>query len=279
MKELANIPPRLDLAHKNTPLQKLHQLSEACGVEIFFKRDDFTGSELSGNKIRKLEFLLAEAKSSGADTVITCGGAQSNHCRATALAAARCGLKSLLVLRTPDPNDPPDIEGNILLDKLAGAEIVWVTPEEYQNRQSRFEFEAKRLINQGKKPYIIPEGGSNALGSWGYVMTIKEIGSDLKAQGIDDFDSTIVLSATGPGGTTAGLTIGNKIFDFGFNVVGVNVCDDAPYFVREISKITENFLKSYPVSIDISKDDINIMDGYVGEGYALAGRKQLEEMY
>ncbi|MGI9569366.1 MAG: D-cysteine desulfhydrase family protein, partial [Desulfobulbia bacterium] len=240
---------------------------------------DFTGSELSGNKIRKLEFLLAEAKSSGADTVITCGGAQSNHCRATALAAARCGLQSLLLLRTPDPNDPPDIEGNILLDKLAGAEIVWVTPEEYQNRQRSFEFETERLTNQGNKPYIIPEGGSNALGCWGYVMAIKEIGSDLKAQGIDDFDSTTVLSATGSGGTTAGLTLGNKIFDFGFNVVGVNVCEDAPHFVREISKITENFLKSYPVSIDISKDDINIMDGYVGEGYALAGRKQLEEMY
>ena len=279
MTELAQMPPRLDLAHKNTPLQKLHQLSEVCGVDIFFKRDDFTGSELSGNKIRKLEFLLAEAKNSGADTVITCGGAQSNHCRATALAAARCGLQSLLLLRTPDPNEPPDIEGNILLDKLAGAEIVWVTPEEYQDRHNRFELEAERLRNQGRKPYIIPEGGSNALGSWGYVMTIDEIGSDLRARGIDDFANTTVISATGSGGTTAGLILGNKIFDFGFNVIGVNVCDDAPYFVREIGRIADNFLKTYPVSIDFSDEDINILDGYVGEGYALAGRQQLEEMY
>ncbi len=279
MKELPNIPPSLDLAHKNTPLQKLHRLSEACGIEIFFKRDDFTGSELSGNKIRKLEFLLADAKNTGADTVITCGGAQSNHCRATALAAARCGLKSVLLLRTPDINNLPDIEGNILLNKLAGAEIIWVTPEEYQDRHNRFEIEAKKLRKEGKKPYIIPEGGSNALGSWGYVLTIDEISSDLRAQGIDDFENTTVLSATGSGGTTAGLTLGNKIFDFGFDIVGINVCDDAPYFVKEIGKIAENFLADYPTDIDFSNNDINILDGYVGEGYALAGKEQLEEMY
>ena len=279
MKKLTHIPPRLDLAHKNTPMHKLSKLSEACGVDIFFKRDDFTGSELSGNKIRKLEFLLAEAVGQGADTVITCGGAQSNHCRATALAAARCGLNSVLLLRTPDKNDPPDIEGNILLDKLAGAEIIWVTPEEYQNRHGRFEIEAERLRSEGKHPYLIPEGGSNALGSWGYVMTMEEIAADLRAIGIDDFTTTTVISATGSGGTTAGLTLGNKIFSFGFNVIGINVCDDASYFVREITRIIEQFLEDYGVDIDISDHDINILDGYVGEGYALAGRQQLTEMY
>jgi D-cysteine desulfhydrase len=110
-------PPRISLANIPTPLQKMERLSQQAGVEIFFKRDDFTGSELSGNKVRKLEFIMADAMAEGADTVLTCGGAQSNHCRATALAAVRAGLSSLLLLRTDDPDHPPAVSGNILLNR------------------------------------------------------------------------------------------------------------------------------------------------------------------
>ena len=134
-----NYPAHLEIARKGTPLQKMERLSEELGVEIFFKRDDLTGCELSGNKIRKLEFLLADARAKGADTVITCGGAQSNHCRATALAAVRAGLDSTLLLRTEDPLNPPPSHGNILLNRLAGAELVWITPAEYNERHVRFE--------------------------------------------------------------------------------------------------------------------------------------------
>jgi len=273
------MPHKLELAHAETPLHNLQHLSEEYGVEILCKRDDYTGSELSGNKIRKLEFLLADAKSKGADTIITCGGAQSNHCRAAALAAVRCGMKSTLLLRTPDISSPPPPAGNILLDQLAGAEIIWVTPEEYKQRHLRFAKEAERLKQEGKTPYIIPEGGSNALGAWGYILAIREIYHDLQRRNVENWQETTILSATGSGGTTAGLILGNKLFDFNFQIAGINVCDDKAYFVREIGNIFQDFHERYPLAAMPSLEDIHIVDGYVGEGYALAGEAQLRAMY
>ena len=190
---------RLNLARLNTPLQKMTRLSEQLGKEVFFKRDDMTGLELSGNKIRKLEFLLADAKEKGATTILTCGGAQSNHCRATALAAARCGMKSILLLRTSDVVNPPKIEGNILLNKMAGAEIIWISPEEYNDRDAIFQREIDCLKHKGDMGYVIPTGGSNYIGCWGYVQAIQEIADDLVNIGLDDGETTI-LSATGSGG-------------------------------------------------------------------------------
>src|SRR5262249_55103298 len=143
------------------------------------KRDDLTGAALTGNKVRKLEFLLAEAQAEGADTVVTCGGAQSNHCRATALAAARLGLRSVLLLRVPDPKQPPPVDGNILLDRLGGAELRWVSREEYARRAELFPMVAAELRRAGRKPYLIPEGGSNATGAWGYVRAMEELKSQL----------------------------------------------------------------------------------------------------
>jgi 1-aminocyclopropane-1-carboxylate deaminase/D-cysteine desulfhydrase-like pyridoxal-dependent ACC family enzyme len=122
-------PPRLDLARTPTPLELLAHTSREMGVDIYVKRDDYTGMELSGNKIRKLEFIMADALASDADTIITCGGAQSNHARATAIAAAKLGLDCRLILRTADPSAPPAPDGNILLNCMAGAQIVWITPE------------------------------------------------------------------------------------------------------------------------------------------------------
>lgn len=274
-----NYPVHLEIARKGTPLQKMERLSEQLGVEILFKRDDLTGCELSGNKIRKLEFLLADARAKGADTVITCGGAQSNHCRATALAAVTAGLSSTLLLRTEDPMNPPPSHGNILLDKMAGAEIVWVTPAEYKQRHNRFELEKERLRGLGKVAYIIPEGGSNQLGSWGYVKGMEEIANDLTAGGAENFGETTVLSATGSGGTTAGLLLGARLLDLDLRVTGVNVCDDEDYFVTEIGRICQGFIKDYSVDIAINSTDIDIVDGYVGRGYALSRKEELKAMY
>jgi D-cysteine desulfhydrase len=274
-----NYPAHLEIARKGTPLQKMERLSEELGVEIFFKRDDLTGCELSGNKIRKLEFLLADARAKGADTVITCGGAQSNHCRATALAAVRVGLNSTLLLRTEDPVNPPPSHGNILLNRLAGAELIWITPAEYKERHERFEMEQERLSVQGKVAYIIPEGGSNQLGSWGYVKGMEEIANDLTAIGAEDFDETTVLSATGSGGTTAGLVLGARLLGLDLRVTGVNVCDDEDYFVSEIGRICQGFIKDYSVDIAINSSDIDIVDGYVGRGYALSTQEELKAIY
>jgi len=268
-------PPRLKLAHTPTPLQKMDRLSRKAGVAIFFKRDDFTGSELSGNKVRKLEFLLADALAKGADTVITCGGAQSNHCRATALAAVRAGLSSLLLLRTEDPTRPPAVAGNILLDRLAGARIRWITPEQYQARDEIFDREARRLRSQGHTPYIIPEGGSTALGAWGYVAEMAELVAELRRLDGGQVKPTTVVCATGSGGTTAGLALGARLSGADVRVVGVNVCDDRDYFVAIIDAICRDFGRTWPMDDLDGIPPYEIVDGYVGRGYALSRPEEL----
>jgi D-cysteine desulfhydrase len=268
-------PPRIQLANAPTPLQKMKRLSQQVGVEIFFKRDDFTGSELSGNKVRKLEYLLAEALTQGADTVITCGGAQSNHCRATALAAVRAGLSSLLLLRTDDPANPPVISGNILLDCLAGSEMVWITPEQYRTRDDIFERQAHRLRSQGRKPFIIPEGGSTALGAWGYVTEVEELVADLKRLDDGPVKPTTVICATGSGGTTAGLTLGARLSGAAIRVVGVNVCDDRDYFLAIVDAICRQFNQTWLPGKAAGIPDYDILDGYVGRGYALSRPEEL----
>lgn len=269
-------PPSLSLARLPTPLEHLARTSAALGVEVYIKRDDTTGAELSGNKIRKLEFLLAEALDQGADTVLTCGGEQSNHCRATALAATRLGLGSVLLLRTDDPAHPPPTAGNILLDRLAGAELVWISKQEYARRHEIFAREAERLRAAGKRPYIIPEGGSNAMGSWGYIRAAEELAADLAAL---PARPTTILYAAGSGGTGAGLIVGAKLhglLDQGVRVAGVCVCDDRDYFVRTIHRITSELDDRFGVGARIRESDIDIIDGYVGLGYARSQPAELE---
>lgn len=270
MSEMPAYPPCLPLANIPTPLQPMPRLSREAGVEILFKRDDFSGSELSGNKVRKLSFLLADAVAQNADTVITCGGAQSNHCRATALAAVRCGLSSLLLLRTDDPDNPPPASGNILLDRLAGAEIRWITPAAYRDRDTLFAAEAERLRGLGHRPYIIPEGGSTALGAWGYVAQMLELTADLKRLDGDTVKPTTVICACGSGGTTAGLALGAAIADADIRVVGVNVCDDRDYFTRIVDGICRQFSDTWPDVHSGGIPSYEILDGYVGRGYALS---------
>ncbi len=269
-------PPQIHLARLPTPLHPLPRLSAKLGVDLFMKRDDLTGSALSGNKIRKLEFVLADAVAQKADTVLTCGGAQSNHCRATAIAAAMLGMNCRLLLRTEDPSNPPFPEANILLDQMAGAEIVWITPAEYKSRDEIFEREATALRTAGRKPYMIPEGASNALGAWGYIRCIEELVNDIaNLPGGPHKDSTII-NATGSGGTSAGLILGTKIFDLNARVVSVNVCDDHDYFMRVIGEICEHAISDFQLEIDFSREgDINIIDGYVGRGYALSRPEEL----
>jgi D-cysteine desulfhydrase len=269
-------PPQINLARLPTPLHPLPRLSAKLDVELFMKRDDLTGIALSGNKIRKLEFVLADAVTQRADTILTCGGAQSNHCRATAIAAAMLGMNCRLLLRTSDPLNPPPPEGNILLDQMTGAEIVWITPEEYKIRDEILEREATSLRKADRKPYTIPEGASNALGTWGYIKCSEELNNDLaNLPGGVNKDYTII-SATGSGGTNAGLLLGNKIFGLNARVIGINVCDDRDYFVRVIGEICENAISDYQLEIDFSRDgDINIIDGYVGRGYALSRPEEL----
>lgn len=270
-------PPRLDLAHLPTPIQPLRRLSRELGVEIYLKRDDLTGVALSGNKIRKLEFVMADALARKADIVLTCGGAQSNHSRATAIAAAMLGLRCRLLLRTPDPSNPPPAEANILLDRMAGAEIVWITPEEYRRRAEIFEREADELKREGAHPYIIPEGASDPLGSWGYIRAADELAADIAALPGGADRPTTILHATGSGGTAAGLILGAKLAGLKAVPMTVNVCDDEAYFVKVIGEICEGVIKEYNLHVDFDRSrDVHVVDGYVGRGYAISAPDELK---
>jgi D-cysteine desulfhydrase len=269
-------PPRIQLA--NTPTRG-HWLryGEPLGTRIWVKRDDQTGSELSGNKIRKLEYLMAEALQQQATHVITCGGEQSNHARATALAAAQLGLKSVLVLRTEDPGRPPAPTGNILLDRLVGAELRWITRTAWRDRNRLMAEEADRVRAAGGRPYVIPEGGSNPLGSWGYLRAASELVTDLAGIASPEEPVTVVY-ACGSGGTGAGLVLGAKLFGFsalGIRLAGIAVCDDRAYFVDTIGKICGDFEERWQLDARVTPNDIEILDGHVGLGYAKSRPEEL----
>lgn len=267
-----SLPNRCLLAATPTPIQELKSLSENLGVRIRVKRDDLTGSHLSGNKIRKLEYLLAEALELQSTHVITCGGIQSNHCRATALAARPLGLQPVLMLRTANgtmDDLPVPATGNVLLDKLAGATFKPCTPEEYKDRTARMEALADAYRAEGGRPYIVPEGGSNALGSYGYVAAAQEIADQL-----GDCLPDSVIVPTGSGGTVAGLAIGFKHLGLPVKVFGVPVCDDGPTFRAVAEQIAEAAHKRFGLP-QLQTGDLHFLEGFQGPGYALSTREGL----
>ena len=269
-------PPRLRLA--NTPTRG-HWLryGERLGAKIWIKRDDHTGSELMGNKVRKLEYLMAEAVANEATHVLTCGGEQSNHARATAFAAAQLGMRSVLILRCDDPGNPPRATGNILLDRMVGADIQWITRPAWRDRNRLLAEAAERVKAAGGRPYIIPEGGSNALGSWGYLRAAHELAEDHTGIAAPEHPETIVY-ACGSGGTGAGLVLGAKLLGFaarGIRVAGIAVCDDRAYFVDSIGRICADFEERWQLPVHVTPEDIDILDGHVGLGYAKSRPEEL----
>ncbi|SKC83014.1 D-cysteine desulfhydrase family protein [Maledivibacter halophilus] len=270
---MVNIPGRIELANLPTKIEKLERLTEELGgPNIFIKRDDQTGSEISGNKIRKLEFSVKEALDQGCNLLITCGGIQSNHARATAAVVAKLGLASCLVLRSDKEEEK--IDGNYFLDKVLGAKIKFITSREYkESRMEIMEDLKEQLSKEGYKPYIIPEGASNGIGTFGYFNAMKEIAQQEKEMGIK-FDAVVI--ATGSGGTYGGLFLANKIMNHGAKIYGVNVCDDEEYFKNQIDKVIRESLEYIDEDVELSKDEINILDGYVGKGYALSRPEEIE---
>ncbi len=174
------MPPRLRLAHLPTPLWRSDALDELIGTKVWVKRDDMTAGAEAGNKIRKLEYLLADALEHGASTVLTCGGEQSNHARATALLCAQLGLSAKLFLRTTVSQ--PKVNGNLLLDRMAGAEVRFITPDDYRRRAEVMAEAAAELSKVGHVVSVIPEGGSNGLGALGYVDAMREVRDQLQSR-------------------------------------------------------------------------------------------------
>lgn len=269
---MINVPEKLSLANLPTKIEKLGRLTEYLGgPNIYIKRDDQTGSELSGNKVRKLEFAVKEAQQNGCNLLITCGGIQSNHARATAAVAAKLGMKSCLVLRGEKDTRP---DGNHFLDLLFGADVRFINSQDYSDRRMEIMEEVKKEYElKGYKPYIIPEGASNGIGTFGYYCAMEEIIKQQKEMGIE-FNGIFI--AVGSGGTYAGLYLANRIFNSKSRIYGINVCDNEEYFVSKIYNILLDSRKYYSEDIPISRDEINIIDGYVGAGYAKSRSEELE---
>ena len=246
--------PRLSLGIFPTPIHRLDHISRLLGREIYIKRDDMTGLGLGGNKTRKLEFLLADAKAKGAEIVFTTGGAQSNHAMLTAAAAGRLGMKAILVLKK---RGVTDCAGNQLLERLMGTEVRFVDTDDYADIYAEMDRIGREL---GRPYYKIPCGGSNALGALGYVDCAREIAG----QGLH-FDH--IVCAEGSGGTMAGLALGAKLFLPGTKVHGMMVDTDpfdriTPALMRETAALLE-------IAPEITAEDYLLRD-MCGPGYAIA---------
>jgi len=261
-------PRRIDLACTPTPLQYMARASERWGRghKLWVKRDDLTGSLLSGNKVRKLEFIAAHAIDNGYDTLVTCGGLQSNHCRATAFVGAQLGLKVHLILRG---EEPAELDGNYLLDYLAGATVDCHNEKTYTRElDSLFEQVQADYAAKGHRALAIPTGGSDGIGAWGYVAACEELAQDFTTANIE---RAHIVCASGSGGTQAGLTAGVALLDLPATVWGINICDDEQYFIDKVHSDIADWQKRYP---GVSSFDFTarVLDGYVGEGYAIADK-------
>jgi len=267
-------PPKLPLAHLPTPLFRSDSLDALVGTRVWVKRDDMTGGAEAGNKIRKLEYLLAAALEQGADTVITCGGFQSNHARATALLARRLGLRPVLLLRTLASPPPPASTGNALIDVLAGAELRAISPEQYRRRDALMAEVARELAAQGARPYVIPEGGSSGLGSLGYVDAMRELSEQL-ARGEQDAPKQVdaVVHACGSGGTAAGVALGAARYGVAPSVLAMAVCDDVRYFEGVTTRLIAEARALVPDLPDAPA--LRIIDAYKGPSYGVATPEQL----
>jgi len=265
-------PARLALVHGPTPLVRAQVRDEGLALsklELWVKRDDATGGVEAGNKVRKLEFLLGDALARGADHVVTCGGLQSNHARATAVVCARLGLRCTLLLRVTDreasgPDRPAPREllptsGNVMIDRLVGAELRLITPADYAERSACMAAVAAEIARKGGKPYVIPEGGSNGLGSLGYVEAMAEVRAQLDCGlggGPTPFE--VVVHACGSGGTAAGVALGARKHKVAGRVRAVIVCDDATYFRKVTDRVVGEAMGwgglSSPAPIDFDED-------------------------
>ena len=248
---------RVQLAHLPTPIETLPSLSALLGgPQIYIKRDDLTGLGLGGNKTRKLEYLAADALKNGCRTLISTGAVQSNHCRQVAAAAAKLGMQCILVLAGEAPDEP---QGNLLLDKLSGAEVIFVPKDQ---RDGALEAVTRQAEEENRKPYLIPYGGSNAVGAMGYRYAMHE----LKSQGLEP---DWIVFATSSGGTQAGMVLG--AFETGrkSRILGISVDKPAREFTETIAKIANDGARLLRLETHFHPDDILVNDAYCAAGYGV----------
>jgi D-cysteine desulfhydrase len=251
--------PRVELAYAPTPLLKLERLSAELGVELWVKRDDLTGLLETGNKIRKLEFLIGEALAQGADTLITCGTLQSNCCRSVAAVAARLGLTAMLALKGAPT---AEYDGNLLLDRLLGAEVRYCTDEEWAKVDQIMLEMAGRARVAGRAPYVIPESGASVVGALGYLSCGQEIAQQIR-HGAPEFD-TIAITAFS-GGSQAGLLMARQLAGLRAEVVSIPIAREGERVRAYVGDVIDQARRRWGLAVTVP-DEIRLLDGYQGFG-------------
>lgn len=256
---------RLNFAHLPTAIEELPRLTKTLGgPRILVKRDDQTGLAFGGNKTRKLEFLIAEAREQGADLLISGGAIQSNHCRQTAAAAARYGFTCTLVLTGDKPKQP---SANFLLDQLFGAEII--TMEDRKDRDLILQEAFDHAVAAGKKPYLVPYGGSSSTGALGYAFAMEEFMKQ-------NIHADWIVFGTSSGGTHAGLVLGQRVFAFNGKVLGISIDEPEDKLKTHVSELASRASEKLGQRINFTRDDVLANEDYCQAGYGVFGAGERE---
>jgi len=259
---------RLNFAHLPTPIEALPRLSDVLGgARLLIKRDDLTGLAFGGNKTRKLEFLIAEARDQGAKTLISGGAMQSNHCRQTAAAAARFGFKCILVLTGGETTQP---SGNLLLDKLFGTEIIQVADRKDRDRILQETFD--NAATAGLEPYLVPYGGSNATGALGYAFAMKELVEQ-------NVHADWIVFATSSGGTHAGLLFGQRVFGYKGSVLGISVDETEEWLKQHVSELAASTSEKLGKRMEFTPDEVLVNANYCSAGYGVVTEREREAIH
>ena len=261
---------RVSIAHLPTPLEPLLRLTaQLGGPELWIKRDDQTGLATGGNKARKLEYLVAGAQAAGADTLITAGAAQSNHARQTAAAATKFGLECVLALRG---EEPPQVRGNLLLDRLLGAEVRWAGDLPLPEAMAQV---AEELRAAGRRPYVVPYGGSNSVGASGYVAAMEELLAQCAERDLR-FDHIVFASSSG--GTQAGLMVGARALGYEGRILGISVDPRAEPLRHTLAGLATATADHLGLGFTFAPGDLSVNDDYLGGGYGVVGELEREAM-
>ena len=270
--------PRVKLIHSPTPLEYLENLTQHLdGPNIYIKRDDCTGLAFGGNKSRKLEFLIGDALKNKADVIITAGAVQSNHCRQTAAAATKFGMECIIVAK---PSWSKEYNGNLFLDELLGAKLVLLEEDNEaldQGGKLSMEETIENLMadlkTKGKNPYYIPVGGSNSIGSLGYISMTMELIAQANEMGIEIGS---MVAASGSGGTQTGMILGADVEKSGIQTVGMAISSDATIVIPKLKDLCNQTSDYYELGLSYDEKDIIFNDNYIGEGYGIPSEEMIE---
>jgi D-cysteine desulfhydrase family pyridoxal phosphate-dependent enzyme len=256
--------PRAGIAFLPTPIHPMRNLANSLGFdELWIKRDDLTGISFGGNKARKIEYLIGDALEKEADTIVTVGSVQSNHCRQTAAFAAVTGLRCLLLLAGDEPDD---VQANLLLDKLYGAEVTFFPGETAFDVNDRLESVTDTLQDQGFNPYAVPIGASNALGCMAYTLAVEELKTQLEEQ---DIEIGRIILAEGSGGTQAGIVAGVQKYNLDCEVIGIGVAESSEEATQRVVDLLQEMNEEYGEFLGKLEPEILILDRFQGEGYGI----------